>query len=207
MVIKPKYWEQAKNELSDKDFVMAGIIKSYDGEYLESRGDAFYSLARSIVGQQVSVKAADSIWNKLESVIQNISPDIILKTEHDNLRSAGLSNSKVTYLKNVAEYFISNQQTAENFHLMSDNEITAELMAIKGIGRWTVEMFLIFHMLRPDVFPVKDIGLQKAIIKHYDITEKVNEGKFLKLSNSWSPWRTVATWYLWRSLDPVPVKY
>ena len=197
----PKYWQQAITELSEKDPIMAKIISRYQGEMLQSRGDAFGSLARSIVGQQISVKAAASVWNKMENNLGAIKKDIIFAASDEDLRSCGLSRQKVSYMKNLAGHFIDKSINPATFHVKSDEEIIKELTLIKGIGRWTAEMFLIFHMLRPNIFPLDDIGLQKAIAKHY------GRRKPHVLGRTWQPWCSVATWYLWRSLDPLPVEY
>lgn len=196
----PKYWQQATKELSQNDPVIAKIISQYKGEVLQSRGDAFFSLARSIVGQQISVKAAASVWKKLEDNVGEVKEHIIHKAEEEDLRFCGLSRQKISYLKSLAGHFIDKTVDVKTFRTKSDEEIIKDLTSIKGIGRWTAEMFLIFHMMRPDVFPVADIGLQKAIEKHY-------KKKPSALENKWKPWRSVATWYMWRSLDPLPVEY
>lgn len=202
---KPEYWEEAKKILSKKDAVLAAIIQEYKGESLASRGSAFFSLARAIVGQQISVKAADSIWKKLESGIGKILPDVITRASEEHLRSCGLSRSKVLYLKELSAFFTHNHDY--DWHSKNDEEVITALISIKGIGKWSAEMFLIFHLLRPDVFPVADIGLQKAIERHYNNGRKMALNRMKKLSGKWAPYRTVATWYFWRSLDPVPVEY
>lgn len=201
MSMTPTYWKKACAELSANDPIMAGIIASYDGEFLVGRGDGFYSLARSIVGQQISVKAAASVWVKFENIVDKVSPDYVNKTTEDDLRSAGLSRQKIKYLKNLSEHFLDGSVDEKSFKDKSDEEIIKDLTQVKGIGRWTAEMFLIFYMLRPDVFPIDDIGLQKAIVKHY------GDVPILEIGKTWQPWRSVATWYLWRSLDPEPVEY
>lgn len=184
---------------------MAAIIHTYKGELLKTRGNAFYTLTRSIVGQQISVKAADSVWAKLEGTISNITPQFVLAASDEALRASGLSKQKIAYMRNLAEFFSTH--TKPIWHTKTDDEIIKELIAIKGIGRWTIEMFLIFHLMRPDVFPIKDIGLQKGILKHYANGKAMSLEKMEKLAIRWKPWRSVATWYLWRSLDPIPVEY
>lgn len=229
----PPYWEQAKRTLSKADPVMKGIIRAYHGEALASKGDAFYTLARSIVGQQISVKAADSVWKKLEPKIENRQFN-----DEVALRSCGLSRQKVLYLQSLDEFFVHEHIADGYWDTMSDEEVIRHISQVKGIGRWSAEMFLIFHLLRPDVFPVDDIGLQKAIKKHYaleslplegggrrkapgggekkSIGDKSHpppnplpsrEGELMRFAARWQPYRSVATWYLWRSLDPVPVEY
>lgn len=194
---------------------MKGLIARYHGEGLSTRGDAFETLARSIVGQQISVKAADSVWQKLEALAHarkggSMKPKVILGLEEAELRSCGLSRQKIAYLNEISSYFIKNKVNQGYFDRMSDAEVIAGLTTIKGIGKWTAEMFLIFHLMRPDVFPVDDIGLQKAIQRHYSLSDdgdKINKKELVALSDVWRPWRTVVTWYLWRALDPVPVAY
>lgn len=202
---KPEYWEEAKKVLSKKDRILAALIRQYEGESLASRGSAFFSLARAIVGQQISVKAADSVWKKLESGIGSILPETITRAGDEQLRSYGLSKQKVLYLKELSAFFTHNRDY--DWHSKNDEEVIAALISVKGIGKWSAEMFLIFHLLRPDVFPIADIGLQKAIERHYNNGRKMATGRLKKLSGTWAPYRTVATWYLWRSLDPVPVEY
>ncbi len=202
----PPYWEQAKKTLAKADPVMKGIIHSYRGEVLTSRGDAFHTLARSVVGQQISVKAADAVWTRLIAGIQDsgLREGISLRSE-EGLRACGLSQSKVLYLKSLANFFICGDIQENHWDNMSDEEVIGHLTQIKGIGRWSAEMFLIFHLLRPDVLPVDDIGLQKAIKRHYALEN--NKKIIIHHAQQWRPYRSVATWYLWRSLDPVPVAY
>lgn len=202
----PDYWQQACEELSKADPVMASIIAAYPGELLSTRGDAFYSLARSIVGQQVSVKAAASMWTKFEALCQKVEPQIVVLHTPEALRECGLSRQKISYLQNLAEHFLSKELEPSVFPEMTDEEIINVLVKVKGIGRWTAEMFLIFHLLRPNLLPVDDIGLLNAVKNNYPHA-KIELGKPWKIADKWQPWRTVATWYLWRSLDPIPVEY
>ncbi len=203
----PDYWEAAKKHLSKNDKILAKIIKQYKGEMLVKRGDAFYTLARSIIGQQISVKAADSVWKKFETALKKVTPKNSLKATEETLRSCGLSGSKVKYIYSLAEHFLENETQIKNWDKHSDEEILKELTSIKGIGIWTAEMFMIFHLGRPDILPMADIGVQKAIFRHYNNSEKMPLSKVSALGEAWKPYRTVATWYLWRSLDPVPVAY
>jgi len=205
IITAPDYWESAKIFLSQKDKTLAKIITQYTGETLVSRGSAFFSLARAIVGQQISVKAADSVWKKLETGIGKVLPPNVIKASDETLRACGLSRQKVLYLKELSLFFTNNPDN--DWHKKNDAEVVTILVSIKGIGKWSAEMFLIFHLLRPDVFPVADLGLQKAIEKHYNKGKKMPPDKMKKLSEKWKPYRTVATWYLWRSLDPVAVEY
>jgi DNA-3-methyladenine glycosylase II len=203
----PRYWKQATRELSARDAVIRGIAARSPGLKLRSRGDAFNTLARSIVGQQISVKAAASVWAKLSAAVSSIAPEVIYEHDADALRACGLSRSKVIYIKDLARHFVEKKFSPEQWRHMSDDELIAELVQVHGIGRWTAEMFLIFHMLRPDVLPLGDIGLQRAMNLHYNSGKPLSERKIRRISKIWSPWCSVATWYLWRSLDPIPVEY
>jgi DNA-3-methyladenine glycosylase II len=203
----PDYWDEAKAALSKRDKVMKKLIASYEGETMQLRGEAFYTLARSIVGQQISVKAADTVWNRVMMAADKITPRKLANIDAAILRSCGLSERKVMYMHALANHFLDNKDVIKNWPNMTDDEIIKELTSIKGIGRWTVEMLLIFHLGRPDVYPVADIGLQKAVFKHYNKNEPMNMLDFRALGERWRPYRTVATWYLWRALDPVPVEY
>jgi DNA-3-methyladenine glycosylase II len=203
---KPDYWLKAKRHLSLVDPVLARIIKSYKGETLASRGSAFFSLARAIVGQQISVKAAESVWNKLAARLGGIVlPQTVLDTDVADLRACGLSGQKVIYLKELSQFFAT--RLRHDWHKKTDAQVITDLIAIKGIGKWSAEMFLIFHLMRSDVFPVGDLGLRKAIERQYNKGRKMPLPKMHKLAERWQPYRTAATWYLWRSLDPVPVEY
>jgi len=203
----PSYWQQASSELALADPVMAAMVARYEGTTLVSRGDPFSTLARSIVGQQISVKAADSVWARFVAVLPAVTPAGVLAISPEALRACGLSARKVEYVGDLARHFSDGQIHTARWSQMSDEDIIVELTAVRGIGVWTAEMFLIFNQLRPDVFPLDDIGLQKAVALHYCQGERPVRRELLKLGEAWRPWRSVATWYLWRSLDPVPVEY
>jgi DNA-3-methyladenine glycosylase II len=203
----PDYWQQASAELARRDPVMAGFVEQFSGSSLISRGDPFVTLARSIVGQQISVKAADSVWARFSAALPVIAPNEVLATSVEVLRSCGLSARKAEYLGDLARHFMAREIHDDRWVAMSDAEIIAELTAVRGIGVWTAEMFLIFNQLRPDVFPLDDIGLQKAVALHYCTGERPVRRVLGEYGERWRPWRSVATWYLWRSLDPVPVEY
>lgn len=203
----PDYWQQASFELAQADPVMAGFVERFSGTSLVSRGDPFVTLARSIVGQQISVKAADSVWLRLSSALPSMDPGKVMAQSPEALRACGLSARKVEYLGDLARHFSTGQIHLDRWTAMSDAEIITELTAVRGIGVWTAEMFLIFNQLRPDVFPLDDIGLQKAVALHYCNGERPVRSKLNKLGERWRPWRSVATWHLWRSLDPLPVEY
>jgi DNA-3-methyladenine glycosylase II len=203
----PRYWKQATRELSACDPVLRKLVAKSKGLMLRSRGDAFNTLARSIVGQQISVKAAQSVWNRLVAAVPDMRPEIVGKHDADALRACGLSRSKVVYLHDLAGHFIGGKLSVERWPQMSDDELIAELTQVRGIGRWTAEMFLIFYMTRPDVLPLDDIGLQRAMNLHYNNGKPLSKPRIAKITKRWQPWRSVATWYMWRSLDPVPVEY
>lgn len=203
----PIYWKQAKQELAEKDDVMHQLMQQAGEETLNSRGDAFTTLARSIVGQQISVKAAESVWQRVIAEVPQLTAQAIYASNIDLLRSCGLSQRKVIYLQDLSLHFIDGAWDETTWHEMNDEAIIAQLTQVKGIGRWTAEMFLIFHMLRPNILPLDDIGLQRAISLHYNANQPIDKDAIRKLAKQWEPWCTVATWHLWRSLDPLPVAY
>ena len=203
----PKYWNKAKNYLSKKDKRLGKIIESFPKDFLFSKSDPFLTLARSIVGQQISVKAAQSVWQRLEIKIKKVNPLNIKKAHSNSLKSVGLSRQKVLYLKNLSEAFMNNKLKINLWTKMSDEDVIQDLIQIKGIGRWTAEMFLIFNLCREDIFPLDDIGMIKGLCKIYNLDYPVSKDIVLKIGNKWKPYRSVATWYLWRSLDPIPVEY
>jgi DNA-3-methyladenine glycosylase II len=203
---KPSYWNLAKKTLSKKDKVLKKIILSHEG-CLVSRSDPFFSLCKSIIGQQISVQAADSVWKKFFKKTKKIIPKNVLKLTKRQLSSCGLSRQKIEYLKILAKKFNDKSIDIKKLIKMNDEDAIKYLSEVKGIGRWTAEMFLFFNQLRPDIYPVQDIGLLKAISKNYKTTYPPPKKKIEELRKLWSPYATVATWYMWRSIDPVPVKY
>jgi len=205
--LKPKYWTQAQLFLSKNDPVMAKLIKAYKGEVIVSRGNSFETLLRSIVGQQISVKAAQTVWQRLIDQIKKAHPDTILAEPLEKLRACGLSQRKAEYAKDLATHFTSGQLDPAKWLDMEDEEIIELLCEVRGIGRWTAEMFLMFHLLRPNILPVDDVGLQKAASIQYKKKYPMSAKTLTALGKKWDPWRSVATWYLWRSLDPIPVEY
>ena len=202
----PYYWYRAKKFLSKKDKKLAKIINKYDG-YLVSRNDPFYSLCRSIIGQQISVKAADSIWLKFEKIIKKIKPVNLIKLSNAKLASIGLSRQKILYLKIIAKEFLNKTLDIKILQKMSDDEAIKSLVRIKGIGIWTAQMFLIFNLKRSNIFPFSDIGLIRAISRNYKKEYPLKKDELDYFKNKWHPYSTVATWYMWRSIDPVPVEY
>ena len=196
----PTYWYKAKRTLSKKDSVLRKIIKKYNKGFLATKNNPFFSLCRTIVGQQISTKAADSIWAKFEKKCKNkINPSVILKTPSRSLKSAGLSRQKIEYIKSTATFFIETKYTNKNLSSMEDDDLKNKLITIKGIGPWTIDMILIFSLGRPDVFPVGDLAIRKGfnILFKKEHTEKqmINEAK------NWKPYRTIFSWYLWRVID------
>ena len=205
--MKPPYWDRARRDLARRDPVLAGIIRRHRGEHLVSRDDPFATLARAIVGQQISVRAAQSVWNRVLDAAPGMTPKMILTLEQDALRRCGLSLRKTEYLADLARHFSRGTLRPSQWASMGDDAVIADLVAVRGIGRWTAEMFLIFNLLRPDVLPLDDVGLLNAVRLAYFGRRKVPAARIHKLATGWAPWRSVATWYLWRSLDPLPVEY
>ena len=205
--VSPSYWTRARRALSRSDAVMAAIIAANPRVRLRSRGDPFQTLARSIVGQQISVKAADSIWARVVAAAPGMHPEAVLALRKPRLRRAGLSVRKAEYLRDLARHFVERTLHVHRWPHMDDEAIIDELTAVRGIGRWTAEMFLIFNLMRPDVLPVDDLGLRRAVALHYRDGDPIGARELREFGSAWAPWRSVATWYLWRSLDPVPVEY
>ncbi len=205
----PTYWQRARRELARADPTMATIIRgARRGVVLASRGDPFQTLARSIVGQQISVKAAESVWQRLvQSVGGEPTSAHVAATPLDALKAAGLSRRKAEYVGDLAQHFASGRLDPNGWGAMDDEAIIDLLTEVRGVGRWTAEMFLIFNLMRPDVLPVADLGLQRAVSLHYRNGRVMSERTLRRIAVPWAPWRSVATWYLWRSLEPVPVEY
>jgi DNA-3-methyladenine glycosylase II len=207
--ITPQYWDEACKHLGKRDRVMRKLIPQLGEGRLQSSGDAFTTLARSIVGQQISVKAAQSVWGRFSSLMgepsTQLAPAAVLALEASVIRAAGLSARKVEYLCDLAAHFESGAVHVGQWRKMDDEAIIDELVSIRGIGRWTADMFLIFHLMRPNVLPLDDIGLIKGISLNYFSGEPVSRAEAREVGDAWAPFRSVATWYIWRSLDPLPV--
>ncbi len=198
--MQANYWQDGLNHLK-QDKIMANLINKFASLRLSSGNDAFITLTRSVVGQQISTTAAASIWQRLEQNIGHISPKKTLDFELIKLKNMGLSQQKAQYLHNIAHHF-TKHNISENYWLgRSYEDIYQELITIAGIGNWTLEMFAIFYLLEPDIFPIKDLGLIKAIHNQYSPNKKLSRDDILALAQKWQPYRTVATWYLWRSID------
>ena len=209
--VTPEYWDDACKHLARRDRVLKQLIPRFGEARLQSRGDAFTTLARSIVGQQISVKAAQSVWDRVVALLLSppvrLQPEAVLALDVPTMRSAGLSARKVEYLRDLALHFDGGQVHMRQWQQMDDDAIIDELVAIRGIGRWTAEMFLIFHLMRPNVMPLDDLGLIKGISVNYFSGEPVSRAEAREVGEAWAPYKSVATWYLWRSLDPLPVEY
>ena len=204
----PKYWNKAKKILSKRDPILKKIIKKLNKGYLTSKDDPFFSLCRTIVGQQISIKAADSIWLKFEiKCRKKIIPSRILKLSSTGLKSAGLSRQKITYLKNIARNFKDKSFNIKDLKKMNNDSAIQYITKLKGLGVWSAQMFLMFNLNRQDIFPTKDIGLLRAISKNYKTSYPPSKRFLNKISNLHSGYRTVLTWYMWRSIDPVDVEY
>jgi DNA-3-methyladenine glycosylase II len=203
----PYFWEEACKHLVKKDRVMKRLIPQFGDACLQTRGDAFVTLARSIVGQQISVKSAQTVWDRFALLSRKMSPANVLKLKVDDMRAAGLSVRKVEYLVDLALHFDNGALHVKDWDGMGDDEIIAELVAIRGIGRWTAEMFLIFHLMRPNVLPLDDDGLIRGISQNYFSGDVVSRSDAREVAAAWAPYCSVATWYIWRSLDPLPVAY
>ena len=204
----PFYWHKAKKVLSKRDPILRRIINKFNKGYLTSRKDPFFSLCRTIIGQQISTKAADSIWSKFEiKCKKKIVPETVLKLTSLSLKSAGLSRQKITYLKNIAKSFKNKSFNIRDLKKMDDDSAIDYITSLKGLGVWSAQMFLMFNLNRPDIFPTKDIGLIRAISKNYKTSYPPSKKFLNRISKKHSGYRTVFTWYMWRSIDPVDVEY
>ena len=206
-LVTPEYWDEARKYLTRRDRVMKRLIPQFGTACLQSRGDAFTTLARSIVGQQISVKAAQSVWERFSALPKRMTPASVLKLKVDDMRAAGLSARKIEYLVDLALHFDSGAIHVDSWREMEDEDIVTELVGIRGIGRWTAEMFLIFHLMRPNVLPLDDVGLISGISRNYFSGDPVSRSDAREVAAAWNPYCSVATWYIWRSLDPLPVAY
>ena len=203
----PPYWQEAIDYLAHKDQIIASLIATYPNEVMINHQNPFSTLVKAIVGQQISIKAAATICQRLESLINHFSTENYLAAKEDELRQCGLSRPKIRYITNVANALESDKLTPSTWSTMSDNEIAKQLMSISGIGTWTAQMFMIFYLHRADILPLGDIGLINAINLHYGSGKDLSQSDIKKIAQVWQPYRTVATWYLWRSLHPIPVQY
>ena len=205
--MKPKYWNKGKIYLSNKDKVLKKLIETYSNEYLNLNSNYFHSLINSIIGQQISVSAADSMKTKFFKLKRNITPQTVSTLRTADLRKCGLSRQKILYIRNISKFFLQNKKFIKNINKSSEEEIYNNLIEIKGVGNWTIHMFLMFSYGSSNIFPTGDLGFLKAISKLYKVKLPISERKLKLLYKKWSPYSSQATWYLWRSLDPIPVNY
>lgn len=203
----PPYWPEAKAALARRDKVLRKLITVHPDAHLRTRGDAFQTIARSIVGQQISVKAAQSIWDRFAAHAGRVTPGNVVALEEEAMRLTGLSRGKVAYLKDLAHRFHTGDVNPRRWARMGDENVILDLTRVKGIGRWSAQMFLLFHLMRPDILPVGDLGLQRAMERLYNDGDALTQDEMREMALPWKPWSSVATWYLWRSLDPITVNY
>jgi DNA-3-methyladenine glycosylase II len=199
--MKPEYWGEATRHLAKHDPVLRKLIRKHPEADFRLRGDAFQALARAIVGQQISVKAAQSIWARFEACVGKVKPENVVAKEAQALRACGFSGQKVAYVKDLANRFHTGEVKPRRWNKMDDEAIIEELVAVKGIGRWTAEMFLMFSLVRPNVLPVGDLGLQRAMERSYNNGRALTRERMKKIATPWAPWASVGTWYMWRSLE------
>jgi DNA-3-methyladenine glycosylase II len=205
--LHPPFWTKARQHLLAADPVLGLVITKCGSGKLRARDDAFFSLARSIVGQQISVKAAQSIWDRLEKNLGGVTADNVSGRTTSELRKSGLTRQKSGYLIDLAHHFLEENLHKQDWQKLNDEEVVTLVSQIKGVGPWTAQMFLIFHLLRPDVLPLGDIGIQNAMALHFNGGGRMTAQGMTDQAEPWRPWRSVASWYLWRSLDPLPVDY
>ena len=202
----PEWWDSAKRELANRDVLLKSLIEEFEEPRLSSRGDLFATLIKSIVGQQISVIAASAVWSRLFDLVGEVNPESILAKTHEELRQVGLSNRKVEYIVGIAEAWTEDLGEID-WEQMSDEEVVQELVKLRGVGRWTVQMLLIFALLRQDIFPIDDIGLIRGMEKLYNSGNPLETSELYEISEKWIPYRTMGVWYIWRSIDPEPVEY
>jgi len=197
----PAYWDDAKQELMKRDRIMRKLIPQFGDLQLSGRGDPFMTLCRSIVGQQITAQTANGVWARYLAVCPECTPAQVTKAGPEQLLGCGLSKRKTEYILDLAGHFNEKRVHVQDWSAMADEDVISELIQIRGIGRWTAEMFLIFNLLRPNILPLDDLGLLKGISINYFSGEPVSRSDAREVAANWEPWRTVATWYLWRSLD------
>jgi DNA-3-methyladenine glycosylase II len=206
-ITRPEYWDKACADLVKRDRILKKLIPKFGPVHLINRDDPFTTLARSVVGQQISVRAAQAIWERVETACAKLAPQQFIKLGHEKLQACGLSKRKSEYILDLAQHFVSGALHVDTWTSMEDEAVIGELTQIRGIGRWTAEMFLIFNLSRPNVLPLDDLGLIQAISVNYFSGEPVTRSEAREVAANWEPWRTVATWYMWRSLDPIPADH
>jgi len=205
--MQPKYWNKGKIYLSNKDKVLKRIIDQFPNQSLKLNDNTFHALINSIIGQQISVSAANSIKSKLFFQNKNITPRTVKNFKNSQLKKCGLSKQKILYINNISDFFITNKKFIKEMRTTDEDIIREKLIQIKGIGNWTIDMFLLFTHGSSNIFPSGDLGFIKGISKHYKKDLPLTDKFLLSLFKKWSPYSSIATWYLWRSLDPLPVSY
>jgi DNA-3-methyladenine glycosylase II len=203
--MQASWWQDAIKHLRNNDPIIAEFIDKYQGEILESREKLVETLMRSIVGQQISVLAAATVWRRLNEHLGEVIPKSVLQSSTEDLRSCGLSQRKVEYIQGIAKR--SDELQKVDWQVMDDEEAIELLCTLKGVGRWTAEMVLIFTLLRPDILPLGDIGLIRGMERLYNEGDKMSKQELLNTAEAWRPYASAATWYIWRSMDPEPVQY
>jgi len=208
MINKPKYWNKAKRTLSKKDKVMRKLIHNYKDKSLVTRNDVFFSLCKSIIGQQISVKAANSVFLKFKKKCKNkITAKVVNKLPSNSLKSCGLSRQKVKGIKDLAKKTLNKSFKPNLIKKMTDEEAIEYLSELRQIGRWSAEMILLFTFNRSNIWPLQDIGLLRAISNNYNKKYLPPKIFLNKLYKKFTPYCSVATWYLWRSIDDEPIQY
>ncbi len=202
----PSWWNEGCNELSNNDSIMKSLINKFNDNKLSSIRNPFYSLCKSIVGQQISVAAASAVWNRLENKYNIFDGQFFKPSDFNQLKKIGLSERKASYLINLSEK-LRDINSYNYWNNLNDQELYSFLINIKGIGPWSIKMFMIFCLNRPDIFSADDIGLLKAMGKNYFNNIRPTKDDAENFSLKWKPWRTIASWYLWRSIDPEVVLY
>ncbi|AXK40217.1 DNA-3-methyladenine glycosylase family protein [Crenobacter cavernae] len=207
--MSPERWQAAAAELASRDARLAHLIERFPDSRLVTRGEPFQTLLRAIVGQQLSMRAADAIWSRLVAAFDPADPAAWASANLEELRAKGLSQRKAEYVRDLAQHTLAGDLKPHSLAALDDDGVIRVLTGIRGLGRWSAEMFLIFNLARPEVWPVDDIGLQRALVAHgwLDPGTKPKRADCLAAGEVFRPWRTVATWYLWRSLDPAEIVY
>ncbi|POR04676.1 hypothetical protein AU468_02895 [Alkalispirochaeta sphaeroplastigenens] len=207
----PPYWKDACQDLARRDPVLAELIQNHPGEQLQGSGDAFRTLLNAVVGQQISVAAAQSIWQRLRARAPGTTPGEILGIDPAGLRETGLSRQKVLYVQGIARAFLTGEIDPHRWEQMPDEAVRSQLCALHGVGPWTADMTLIFFLHRPNILPLGDIGLINGAARLYgwdtSLSRPEQTAALKRLGETWHPWRTVATWYIWRDIDAEPVIY
>ena len=205
--MKPKYWNKGKIYLSNKDKVLKNLIKNFSKEHMILNSNYYHALLNSIIGQQISVSAANAVKIRFFKLDKNMTPKKLLKIDIRTLKKIGLSRQKIQYIKNISIFFIENKKFINKIDQYDESLIRSKLIEIKGVGNWTIDMFLIFSLGYSNIAPRGDLGFNKAISKLYKKKLPLSDKYLLKIYKLWTPYNSMATWYLWRSLDPIPISY